>query len=192
MTVFPNFHKKYGIIIDAKPATREAIQRYKGRVPESLIQLWEEDGWGGYADGLLWTIDPIKYQQIIPQWIELGADGVPFLRTCFGDLIIWDDRSIGITIKMIDIRHCQREIIDEDIEELFESSFCHDVYLSYSLKSEEFPEIKKRLGILGSDECYGYEPALILGGDETIDNLKKVNFDIYLNIITQMIDEPVD
>jgi hypothetical protein len=192
MTVFPNFHNKHGSVFDAKPVPTEIIEKYKDIVPRSLIRLWEEDGWGGYAEGLLWTIDPTKYQEIVPRWIELGANGVPFMRTCFGDLLVWDDKTMGRTVKMIDIRHCQREIICEGMRHMFEVSFCHDVYLNYALKTDEFSEIKKRLGALRSEECYGYEPVLILGGDEILDNLKKVNFDVYLDILTQLIDEPVD
>ena len=192
MPTFPNFHKKFGNVIDSSPATLGVIKEYKDRVPEQLIQLWKEDGWGGYADGLIWTINPARYQEIIPQWLELGSESVPFLRTCFGDLIVWDDKTMGATVKMIDIRHCQREIIDKDISEMFETSFCHDVYLYYSLKAKDFPEIKNKLGVLKNDECYGYEPALILGGDEIIENLKIVKFDIHLNIITQMLEGTVD
>jgi hypothetical protein len=189
---YPKFKKKYGNVIDSRPLLKESILQFQGRLSERLINLLLNDGFGGYANGLIWTIDPLSYKNTIMHWLALGGNGVPFLRTCFGDILVWDDKSIKPVLKLIDIRHCKKLILPGNIDELFDEEFEDYDYFLYWLKAEEFPAIYEKLGPLKHDECYGYEPVLALGGDEIIDNLKIVKFDVHLNIITQLLDGPVD
>jgi hypothetical protein len=194
MTTFPKFKEKYGNTIDSKEASKESIERFTNVLPDSLIQLWKEDGWAGYADGLIWTIDPAKYKSILSKWVEIGADGVPFLRTAFGDIIFWDfEAQFGNIVNFIDVRHQEFDIIcTEGIEYLFDNAICDENYFYDLIQAHNFSEALEKLGHLKSDECYGYEPILALGGDESIDNLKIVKFDVHLDILTQSVTEPID
>ncbi|TMU28891.1 DUF2169 domain-containing protein [Halomonas sp. ATBC28] len=49
-----------------------------------------------------------------------------------------------------------------------------------------FTQALKKLGPLRPDEVYGFEPALVAGGEWSVNNLAKLNLDIHLTILRQM------
>lgn len=44
---------------------------------------------------------------------------------------------------------------------------------------------------LKHDQCYGFEPIYLLGGKEVKENMKIVNFDMQLDILTQALKKPI-
>lgn len=56
------------------------------------------------------------------------------------------------------------------------------------LSWEPYEDAVKKLGIPAYDECFAYEPLLSLGGNESVDNLRKVNLAVHLDIVSQMQD----
>ncbi|MOA40072.1 hypothetical protein D3C78_1619060 [compost metagenome] len=51
-----------------------------------------------------------------------------------------------------------------------------------------FSPAKKKLGLLRDDEMYGFKPALVLGGPETLEHLEKVKIVEHLMFLSQISD----
>jgi hypothetical protein len=198
MSIFPDFKRKYGDPIDPKPVREKTLNAFKNKLPDYLLQFWQEDGIGGYMDGMIWTIDPTNYIQYLIRWgDEIVSSGFPILRTAFGDLISWTNITVDIKednkidfsfIALIDIRHQAIKPLGDDCKNFFEINLINKDYFIEETKMELFTQVLEKLGQLKADLCYGYQPLLALGGKEHIDNLKIVNFDIYLDLAMQSID----
>ncbi|MBD5112054.1 MAG: DUF1851 domain-containing protein [Ruminococcaceae bacterium] len=61
--------------------------------------------------------------------------------------------------------------------------FRHTV-LSWDL----YEKAVKKLGVPAYEECFAYEPLLSLGSKEKVENLRKVNLLVHLDIVSQMQD----
>ena len=72
--------KKHGSFSEAE------IMKYKGKVPEEILELWQQEGQSTYADGFLRVVLPDAYFGIFKEW---GIDGecYVFMTTVFGNLI---------------------------------------------------------------------------------------------------------
>ncbi len=51
-----------------------------------------------------------------------------------------------------------------------------------------YEEAVKKYGIPKYEECFAYQPLLSLGGNESVDSMKKVNLQVHLDIVSQMQD----
>jgi hypothetical protein len=182
MTHFPGFKEKHGSGIKSRKVPDESIKLYKDLLPSSLIGNWREEGWCGYAKGLIWTVDPSEFQSVLSYWIEPSSLSIVFARTAFGDMVVWD----GQTIKYVSVIYNQISELTKDMEMLFEYIFCDDDYLKDALDLKLYRSALKKLGQLESDECYGFEPALALGGSGELDTLKKSKLREYIGILAQL------
>ncbi|MFI1238812.1 GAD-like domain-containing protein [Nocardia salmonicida] len=45
------------------------VDRYAGRVPDLLLDIWRAVGFSGYADGLLWLCNPEDWKPAVDEWI---------------------------------------------------------------------------------------------------------------------------
>lgn len=192
MSVFPKFIELYGCSFNRMDVPEDTINKYKSLLPEEIIQFWKEHGFGGFSDGLLWTINPDDYIEYVPQCIQLYPDAIPIMRTAFGDLIICAKSPRGTLIKMIDINNQSLNPIADNILETMEERFCLYEFYLMVLKADLFPAALQSLGKLKCDECYGYEPLLSMGGSNSLENLKIVKFQEYFNIAFQTITQFVD
>src|SRR5262245_45922593 len=66
----------------------EEQRRLEHLVPEFLRELWRSDGWAGYRNGLLWTVDPQEFQPIVNVWNLPGTPPIAVARTAFGSLYL--------------------------------------------------------------------------------------------------------
>jgi hypothetical protein len=41
------------------------LKKYRGKLPDLLLDYWEHEGWNGHANGLLWTVNPDDYAGIL-------------------------------------------------------------------------------------------------------------------------------
>ncbi|WP_407513900.1 T6SS immunity protein Tdi1 domain-containing protein, partial [Acinetobacter baumannii] len=49
-----------------------------------------------------------------------------------------------------------------------------------------FDRAVKKLGVLKVDEMYAFEPALALGGEESLQHLTKVNLPVHMKLLKQV------
>ncbi|MEX5669362.1 DUF1851 domain-containing protein, partial [Pseudomonas neuropathica] len=58
--------------------------------------------------------------------------------------------------------------------------------VSYNNYDDLFKPAKKKLGTLRHDEMYGFVPALLFGGPDTLDHLEKVKAVEHLTFLSQI------
>lgn len=185
MPQFKDFKKKHGPAAQCRPATPKAIATYREKLPGLLIAEWEESGWCSYGDGLIWLVDPDFLMVSVREWLGKSSHAVPFARSAFGHLFLWDDAGGH----MLDPQHGTLAKIVNKIEIVFDYVLCRKEYLEDVLDQKLFVKARKRLGGLEFDECYGFEPAIALGGPGTLDTLRRVKLREHLSILSQLVDE---
>lgn len=148
-----------------------------------------------------WTVDPDEYEDLIDEWLEdtkleqLDAFHV-IARSAFGDLYACGKktgRSVTIACPLNKISALPKGLkpkSKEDLDLSIYSFFGSSDKSRFNLKDESgkllFDRAVERLGKLASDEMYGFEPALVLGGRMRRENLVKVKTDAHLTILRQL------
>ncbi len=180
---------------------RSSIEKYRGKLPDLLLSYWEEEGWASYGQGLLWTVDPDDYEDVLDEWLEdtpfeqIDAYHV-FARSALGDLYVCGEQGgsnmtvacslHGITAVAKELRPKSPKARDTSIEIFFAMHEPQDADLKDEDGHRLFARALKRLGALEADEMYGFEPAVAAGGALVLDNLRKVKLEPHLTILRQL------
>ena len=108
---FYNFYNFGGFGPAIKPTmpTQQELSFYEGKLPQRLLEYWQEYGFCGWGDGNFWTVNPAEYHEVLQAWLEgteferrekNGLDQYYVIgRSAFGDLYILG----GISGQSIDI-----------------------------------------------------------------------------------------
>jgi hypothetical protein len=198
---FAFFLKRFGLPIARRDVAPTYATTYTGRLPAQLLQYWIEHGFAGYANGLLWTVDPSDYETLL----EACLAGLPFegqdhyhvvARTAFGNLFVWGKKS-GASLQ-IDVPHSilfpdraagkfvQQGREDFALQMFFESLEQSRADFADDAGQPLFARALKKLGPIAPDEMYGFEPALSLGGKAALAALCKVKILPHLEILAQI------
>ncbi len=175
------------------------IESFKGKLPNKLLEFWQQFGFCGFKKGLFWIVDPSKYELILSSWIgdtEIIKNDTYYViaRSGFGDLYLWGTKT---GFKYL-IKTRNGWIIEKDGAETGinkgESDF--EMQIFFATQEVEWPDIKdintgkllfnktvKKFGTLKENEVFGFEPALFLGGEQTLDKLNKLDIQIHLSIL---------
>ena len=181
-------------------APKEVIEKYKNMYqgqsyfPEELIWIWENMGFGVYEDGFLQIVNPDEYEFVFEYIDKLLKPTVVWGVTALGDLLVWegnDNWTIapdeGNRIDLIDVSNLDNKVlggaIDVDLNILLGDE--DDLIDFYNAKP--YLQIKGKLPKLEYGQCYGYVPALVLGGAKSNKNLKVVDTKSYIDIIGQSV-----
>lgn len=198
-------YEGFGPSIKASIPNQETLDFYKDRLPERLIEYWKEYGFCGWGDGIFWLVNPSEYHDILQTWLqgtefakreEQGIDSYYVIgRSAFGDLIVWGSTS-G---QSIDINSNFGMLFPTDNStDLEEDGETLTVDLFFATMSKEpldekdvdekllFERACKKLGPLEFDEMYAFVPALVLGGTNKLENLKKVKVIEHLNFLADL------
>ncbi|MCY4756707.1 GAD-like domain-containing protein [Pelomonas aquatica] len=199
---FENFlgYKQFGPASARKDVPAEKIEKFRGQLPDKLLEYWQEHGWCAYAKGLLWTVDPDEWEDALDSWIgdtkfmELDSFHV-IARTAFGELILWG-KNTGQSLKIVpaygwafpafDAETFARRGADKELQ-LFFSSSSRDAYDLKDVNDQPlFARALVKLGPLEHDTMYGFVPALALGGEASLDRLQKLKAQAHLDILSQV------
>ncbi|HWW68866.1 MAG TPA: GAD-like domain-containing protein [Duganella sp.] len=198
---FEVFIAEFGEATQRVEVPAPSIEKWRGRLPDQLLTYWREEGWCAYAKGLFWTVDPDDYEDLIDEWLEntkleqLDSFHV-IARSAFGDLYACGEKtgqSVTVACPINAIFALQNELkpkTKDDLDLSIRSFFAFGEPADFDLHDESkqplFERAVAELGQLASDEMYGFEPALVLGGQMKIDNLIKVKLDVHLTILRQL------
>ncbi|VWC82338.1 hypothetical protein BLA39750_01295 [Burkholderia lata] len=195
---FEVFIDEFGEATHRVEVPQSAIEQWRGKLPQQLLNYWKDEGWGGYANGLFWIVNPDDYEDLVDEWLE----GTPLeevdsfhaiARTAFGELFLCGE-STGRSVKIVPllntifVRNLTRknpEQLDLSIKAFFglDKETCE---LGDESGKPMFDRALKNLGPLEADEMYAFEPALIVGGKLAVDKLAKVKLDQHLTILRQL------
>lgn len=182
-----------GLLRDAELAA------YRNIVPPSMLDFWEECGFGLILDGYFQFCNPTANQPLVEQIFEGNKDFDPKLIcpigfSAFGKLLLWHKRYFAIDLDLIDLRmSCARffrkparndpdTVIASVLMGLNENSY--DEYDQDGKKL--FKRTLKKLGLLKPDHIYGFKPALALGGTRSLDNLTTYDAIVHMSFLSQL------
>jgi hypothetical protein len=191
--VFARFLEKFGQAVDRREVPISSIQRYRGKLPDQLLEYWSDHGWAGYGEGIFWFVNPQEYEGVVASWLagtEFEAFDIYHLiaRSAFGDLYLWGEQT-GASLKITSIlsRYTTHQSIylggqmNKGVR-----SFVLGRQVEGNDYGDLFKPAKKKLGTLRHDEMYGFVPALALGGPDTLEHLEKVKAVEHLMLLSQL------
>lgn len=198
---FEYFLEKMGPSIETRHVAPSSVERYRGRLPDQLLAYWEQHGWCGYADGLLWTVNPQEYEAVRDAWIGdtrlNGEDTYHVIaRTAFGELYCWGERS-GDSLRIQPWyalafssagaeKYIAASRADEAIRWFFGGLKRHYFDALDDRGRPLFMPALEKLGRLQSNQMYAFVPALALGGSATLNRLQKVSIFEQLTLLAQL------
>ncbi|WP_117149833.1 GAD-like domain-containing protein [Pseudomonas coronafaciens] len=193
--VFSIFLNTFGGPVGRQEVPKSSIERYKEKLPDLLLHYWSEHGWCGYGEGIFWMVNPQEYEGVTASWIQ----GTEFenqdtyhliARSAFGELYFWGEET-GASLKITSIvSRCTTFISSlpkDQMDKRFQN-FLLSAEVEYNDFDDLFQPAKKKLGTLSHDEMYGFVPAIILGGSDSLDNLEKVSSVEHLVFLSQLSD----
>jgi hypothetical protein len=180
--MFDRFQTLHGPAAQIQPVSSEAVERYRGRLPDDLLELWREVGWGAFAGGFLWLVDPEQLADPLEEWLG-HREALAFMRTAFGNTLIWYQGQVHY----LDVLYARLlPPLTDQIDLFFNYSLCRERYLDKSLDRPTYLKALPRLGVPTRDEVYAYVPALALGGSGDAASLQKVNLREHLSFLAQL------
>ena len=160
---------------------KEVIEKYRKRVPEILLEIWEKKGIGMFFDGYLQIINPDNYIDFVKETYFDGDVAIPIMLTAFGDVITWENNKhlalLEYKIEDVDIilggaKHFWSLYKDPDFQK---------DYFDLSL----YKKAVKKFGPLDYGECFGFVPILPLGGKKDVNHMDKVKIREHLYLLVQ-------
>lgn len=194
------FIEELGEPTSFRGVSSEEAEAYRGILPDKLLEYWLEVGWSGFSDGLFWLTNPANFEHLAEMWLE--DTGFPDIdryhvigRSAFGKLYMMGEQThqtfvINCPMHAIIARENKLKKVAKDADVVVQSFFAMSDKEKFDIEDINdkpmFDQALKKLGSLGADEVYGFEPSLIAGGNLLVNNLAKLNLDIHLTILRQM------
>jgi hypothetical protein len=163
----------------SEKVSKDTINKYKDKVGEDVIEIWEKYGFGSTFRGYLKVINPDLLHKLLEETYIMPLNEIPIFVTGMGDIIVCDSRGNFV---ILDYRHQRIKVMwtKRNIRwNYFLNNFFQEDYWKWS----PYFEAVGKYGEPAYDECFGYEPLLSLGGKESVDNLKKVKYEVYISLI---------
>jgi len=155
-----------------KKPDEKILEFGKKALPKEIIKLWTDYGFGNYGNGIIKIVDPRDYMGSFYKWIgKEDFNKIPFVITAFGDIFFYD-RANG-KISFLDIHYRQIELCTDTWQEFFDKFLVNERIRLAVLKEKLFNEALNKIGKLKDNEIYMFVPALIIGGTEAVESIKK-------------------
>jgi len=161
------------------------IEQFEGKLPYRLLDYWKEHGWGAFGQGIFWLVNPMDYADMLEIWCENlvdTKDAYVIGRSAFGELIVWK-KGHGRLLQIAPLEHTVYSYAPNKYVKAGKEDFSLGVFISqidldmldFEDESEKplFKRAVKKLGMVGQDEMYGFEPALSLRGSARLASLVK-------------------
>ncbi|CDH26786.1 GAD-like domain-containing protein [Xenorhabdus bovienii] len=203
---FEYFIQKFGEATQHRAVPAEAIEKWRGKLPDRLLHYWSTEGWNSYQDGLFSIVNPDDYEDIVDMWLE----DTPFeemdsyhviARNAFGKLYLCGQktgRNLSISSIFNTIVYSKNEFyqknsqdLDIDIGVLFSNQNISSCDLRGEGKTGIFSKAAEKYGPLNENEIFGFEPAIVLGGEIKLENVRKLDMHIHLDILRQFADPDI-
>jgi hypothetical protein len=167
-TPFRSLHAAFPPDTDRMPYDGSKHDAFAVKVPEAVAAEWREFGFGGYGHGILWMTPPDEPFLDPEDWDGLDGTGIEVLRSAFADVCLWQ----GGRFHWVSVLSGKIHLFSSNPEIVFDALTEKDFRKS-ALLERLFGIARKRLGDLGSEECYGFAPLPALGGAIAEQNLIK-------------------
>lgn len=197
---FELFIDEFGEATTRVPAPESSVEFWRGKLPSALLDYWQGEGWSGYANGLFWLVNPSDYEEVLSQWIT----GTPLAqidnfhviaRTAFGKLYLWGEKT-GPSARLTAWDHSFL-CLDRDLRKPLRDAnlALRGVFSGTDRLEADTLDVKGRplfdqslraVGKIGPDEMYGFEPAIVAGGQPSVKNIHIVKIIEHLGMLRQL------
>ena len=198
---FKAIFEEYGVPKQFKALTDAEFTTLPGEFPGFMKNFYKKYGRVAYRNGLVHICHPDDLRGVVA--LIFGADKDlnhksyhAFAYSAFGEIYFWNSNNGGGEVNLISgvvtCRHLTKNLPKSDFLEnglyipLEFDNELHD-HLDY-LAKPLFKRAVKKLGALDIGECYGFVPALSLGGVEDIDHLKRHPAAAHFAFVVQTMD----
>ncbi|QSM95676.1 DUF1851 domain-containing protein [Mycobacteroides abscessus subsp. abscessus] len=203
---FEYFLTKFPLTIPGPQCTDEHVRRYTGLVPDCLISYWQDYGFSGFGNGLIWLVDPIEWkvttEEILLDTIKhprLGDDAqyIPFIRSAFGKVWFWTP-GYGVSLVVEPVRgsvffRTVTESSKEDLEWTLKAFFTGTEKKQFDFLDREeepmFDRVYEHLGTLQFDELYGFAPGLRIGGAAIVEATHLFQIHVHMALLRSVIGD---
>lgn len=180
---FPQFHETFPVSGPRVAYDEAKHGGYAAKVPAQIANEWRRFGFGAYGDGLIWTTPPDTPLLDHKDWPGIDGSGVEVLRSAFASVCVWQEEKFV----WLNVHTGKLAKLVGDAEILFEASLIHRNFRKDVLMEPLFGKLRKRLGDLGADECYGFAPLPALGGDSSEKSAIKTPIREYIAMASQVL-----
>lgn len=159
------------------------LGHYRGKVPEAMIDFWQQNGIGTVLDGYFQFCDPGRYSGIL----KLVFGGDPDIHAeqthvlgfgAFGTIIAWNEVHQDVVVDLVKGQVACPALVngktyDPNLAVTSQLMLLDDPTLDeYDAKTKKlFKPARSKLGKLGVGQIYGFKPILALGGNRALANL---------------------
>ena len=195
------FFENFGMPFASTPVSVETLAKYRGKLPDRLLEYWQEFGFCGFKDGIFWLTNPEDYEDILTEWLpedELKKKKhYVIARSGFGDLFVWNSElgyeyeisSLWRWILKIDI-HFSDWIRDGRADEVIDIFIGSNRYEELDTQDNDgnplFQRCVELWGPLAENEMFTFAPYHFINNSMTLDAIRKADLFINFDIIRQM------
>ena len=193
-------HSALHDFIFEKAVDQATIDAYQGKVPNELIEIWQNYGYGIFGNGYFRIINPDDYRDILKAVYTFNKEAIPLLTTAMGDILVWKntkyDEDFGQdpeetklfpqgkeTLGVVICRKFVGKNLSSPLSVFFECELDEE-FLEIVFLSDNYRQLVEKLGIPKYGECFCY-PALPLVGEKD-DSVYLGDMNIYLDITHQL------
>ncbi len=174
-------NKFFENFVQKEKTSENIIKSYTGRVPDGILEVWKQYGFGSILNGYLKIVNPDEFQSILKEVYKRNAGAVVLFTTSMGDIIVWEDDRY---LSLLNFRKGKASCISAGFEFFFDD-LEEEAFKNKALDWTPYPQVVKRYGVPKFDECFAYVPILGLGGPEKVENLSKVKLVEHIYLIKE-------
>jgi hypothetical protein len=140
-------------------------------IPNELQNYLHENKAVRLLDGYLLLLNDAereKYGKITLPVTEQHGNMEPFALTAFGDLLAWD----GQYVYMFRLAEGRMNVILSGFSFFFQN-IEDEAYQKDYFDIDLFKQAEQEVGTLCEGECYSFEPIPLLGGDKSVQTIRK-------------------
>jgi hypothetical protein len=171
--------EKFGRSAGGERIDPGVIEAYRSIVSDSMVAFWKECGVGLWLDGRFQLVRPDRYRGLLNIILRDDPDYRPDKSVligygAFGQLFIWNNDKYLLNVDLVtkvaytNLPNPRFNIMSPDVKLPMELSHIDDVIYDRRDRTTDakplFARAVKKCGKLGYGECYGFVPAVELGG----------------------------
>ena len=190
--------KKTKVVKTPRPPPPPPEALLERAVHPKLTWLLANLPFGRHAGGLLQFSAPGSHARELEPWLMGRTDGRTSIgRTAFGELLVFRDlrahaEELGMPeaefacdVAAIDIHFKRMKVLATSAEE-FVALLDDDEWQKAFLRKPLYAAARARLGEWSQTECYGFVPALALGGSEDAASIDRVDWLVHQSLLLQV------
>lgn len=185
------------------PISQAEAERYRGRIPDAMIEFWLNHGRGSWHNGLIWLCDPEQLRPVMETLFKNDpeirpGEVIPYLRDAFGYIRAWHPRlklvSIATNLAQVSNTDITVQVIDGERPFDDDMAVAGPVYSSLAHEwgwgnvvdgTPVFDAVLARLGPIREGQVYVMTPHFLLGGDGVAEDFSIGGLVEYLGFLIQ-------